>query len=136
MNWIYNGHEVTELPDEIVGMVYEIYYDNGKSYIGSKMVRSKVKLKPLKHMRKNAVRYKVKETNWKSYEGSSKLSEGLTIVNKVILYLTTNKRSMTYLEDRELFTRKALESTDYINENIRGKYWDNCLDGLYEYKEI
>jgi hypothetical protein len=136
MNWIYNGYEITQLPQEIVGMVYQIYYTNGKSYIGSKMVRSKVKLKPLKHMRKNAVRYKVRENNWKSYEGSSKLTSGLTITTKVILYLTTNKRSMTYLEDRELFTCKALESDKYINENIRGKYWDNCLDGLYEHTEL
>ncbi len=135
MQWEYKGNVVTELPMDVRGFVYCIYYDNGKKYVGSKVVRSERRIKPLKGMRSNAVRKKLIESKWCSYEGSSKLTEGLTISKKVILYLTTNKRSMSYLEDRELFSCKALESDEYLNENIRGKYWDNCLDGLHKESE-
>ena len=132
MNWTYKGYEVGELPEEIRGFVYIIYYTNGQMYIGSKVVRSDVKVKPLVGMRKNAVRRVTKESKWKSYEGSTKLSEGLTISTKVITHLCTNKRSMTFLEQQQLFANRVLTSDKYLNENIGGKFFDNCLDGYYE----
>ena len=128
---IYKGNEVTELPPEVRGMVYHIYYTDDTYYIGSKIVRSEVKVKPLVGMRSNAVRRKLKESNWKTYEGSSKLTEGKTIKSKVILYLTTDKRSMTFLEQRELFHTGAIFQDNYLNQNIGGKFFDNALDGLY-----
>ena len=131
MNWTYKGYEVSELPEEIRGFVYIIYFTNGQKYIGSKVVRSDLKVKPLKGMRKNAVRRVTKESQWKSYEGSSKLTEGLTIKNKVITHLCTDKRSMTYIEQRELFAVDAPVNKEYVNQNIGGKFFDNCLDSLY-----
>ena len=132
MNWNYKGYEVGELPEEVKGFVYILYYTDGRKYIGSKVVRSDVKVKPLVGMRKNAVRKVTKESKWKTYEGSTKLSEGLTIQSKVITHLCTDKRSMTYLEQKELFLVDAIMNKEYLNENIGGKFFDNCLDGLYE----
>ena len=132
MNWNYKGYEVGELPEEVKGFVYILYYTDGRKYIGSKVVRSDVKVKPLVGMRKNAVRRVTKESKWKTYEGSTKLSDGLTIQSKVITHLCTDKRSMTYLEQKELFLVDAIMNKEYLNENIGGKFFDNCLDGLYE----
>ncbi len=129
--WNYKGHSVTELPVDVVGMVYQIYYTDGTKYIGSKLVRTHKKMKPLKGMRVNANRREWKETNWKVYNSSSKLVEGKTIQSKVILYLTKDKRSMSYLEVKELMSVDASVNPEYVNENIGGKYFDNVLDGVY-----
>jgi len=132
VRWQYKGHQVDELPECIRGMVYKIFYTDGTQYIGSKIVRSEVRVKTLVGMRSNAVRRVLKESNWKSYKGSSKLTEDKVILNKVILYLTTSKRTMTYLEQRELFSVDAAANPSYVNENIGGKFFDNALEGLYE----
>lgn len=129
-HWIYNGNEVNELPHGAIGFIYCIYYDNGQRYIGKKLAVSERKAKPLKTQRKNAVRKKTVELKWREYEGSSKLTDGMTIIGKEILHFCSNNRTMTYLENYELFSRKVLESNLYINENIGGKFWSNCLDGL------
>jgi len=132
MSWTYRGHPVGELPTEVRGMVYKIYYTDGTQYIGSKIVRSEQRVKPLVGMRKNAVRKKLKESNWRTYEGSSKLTEDKIIHSKVILHLTTDKRTMTYLEQKELFCVDAAVNPNCVNENIGGKFFDNCMEGLYE----
>jgi len=132
MEWSYRGSKVIDLPEEVKGMVYKIHYVDGTSYIGSKVVRSERRLKPLKGMRKNAVRKVVKESDWRSYTGSSKLTEGKEIFAKEILYLTTNKMSMTYLEQRELMKVDAAVNEKYLNKNIGGKFFDNCLDGVFD----
>ena len=133
MNWIYKGVAITELPKEVRGMVYKIYYTDETMYIGSKVVRSEIKKKPLKGMRSNAVRKVLTESKWKTYEGSSKLSKGKTIKTKVIMHLTKDKRSMTYLEQKELMAVNATVNKSYLNENIGGKFFDNCLDGVLDY---
>jgi hypothetical protein len=136
MKWIYRGEEIDSLPDEVNYFVYKIDYTNGTSYIGSKVVRSELRTKPLVGMRKNAKRVSRKESNWKTYVGSSKLNAGLAIALKEILHLCSNKRSSTYLEHKELFCRGAIESRLYNNANIGGKFFDNCLDGLLTYEKI
>ena len=133
MNWTYKGIEITELPEEIRGFVYKIYYTDETMYIGSKVVRSDLKVRPLSGMRSNAVRRVTKESKWRMYEGSSKLTEGKTIRSKVIIHLTRDKRSMTYLEQKELFAVDAPINKSYLNENIGGKFFPNCLDGVCEY---
>jgi len=130
--WTYRGHKVSELPVDVKYMVYCIHYTNGQKYIGSKVVRSKQRAKPLKGMRSNAVRLIERESNWKEYIGSSKLTKELTIHSKVILYLCTDKRSATYLEVRELMKVDAPMNKDYVNENINGKWYNNALDGVYK----
>ena len=86
-------------------------------------------------MRKNANRRVLKESNWKKYIGSSKETLGLVVASKSIIHLCSNKRTSTYLEQKELFCRGAIESNEYRNANIGGKFYDNCLDGLLEYEK-
>ena len=131
MEWIYNTHKITKLPEEVIGFVYCIYYTDGTKYIGKKLAKSERRKKPLKGMRVNAKRMVMTEHKWRDYEGSSKLTDDLTIQTKVITHLCTNKRSMSYIEVKELMLNEALESDKYMNNNISGTYFDNCLDGLY-----
>ena len=124
MNWIYNGKDITSLPQEVVGFVYEITNTtNGRKYIGKKLARFKRSRPPLKG-RKNKRRYKV-NSDWKDYYGSS---DDLTIdVNRLgkdkfkreILFFCKSKVELSYIEAREQFARKVLESNDYYNGHIR-----------------
>ena len=124
MNWTHNGKDILELPNEVVGFVYQITNTtNGRMYIGKKLARFKRSRPPLKG-RKNKRRYKV-DSDWRDYYGSS---DELTIdVNKLgkenfkreVLFFCNSKAELSYVEAREQFARKVLESDDYYNGHIR-----------------
>ena len=130
MHWLYQNSIVDILPEGAIGFIYEITYTDGTKYIGSKVAVSERRIKPLKGMRVNAVRTKIIETKWKSYVGSSKLVAGLTILEKRIIAFVSTKRSLTYLEAKYLFCTGAIESNEYRNENILGKFFSNCNNGF------
>ena len=68
-----------------------------------------------------------KELNWKSYTGSSKdIPNDARIHSKHILYLCTNKITLTWLEVKEMVSRNVLTDDKYYNKNISGKFFDNC----------
>lgn len=124
MNWTYKGNKIDILPDDVVGFVYEITNTtNGRKYIGKKLARFNRSRPPLKG-RKNKRRFKV-DSDWKDYYGSS---DDLTIdVNRLgkdkftreILFYCYSKAELSYVEAREQFARKVLESNDYYNGHIR-----------------
>jgi hypothetical protein len=127
-----------DLPDCITHIVYKIYYTDGTVYVGYKAIRGEKRLKPTKAqlaIRKNYKRVETKELPFVQYVGSSAENKGKTILMKEILHLTTNKRTATYLENKILFTEGAIEQSpvnNFNNKNIGGKWYDNCLDGLYK----
>jgi len=124
MDWTYLGKDITELPEDCVGFVYEITNTiDGRKYIGKKLAKFKRSRAPLKG-RRNRRRYKV-ESDWQDYYGSS---DDLTIdVNKLgkdkftreILFYCKSKSELSYVEAREQFARKVLETKDYYNGHIR-----------------
>ena len=124
MHWTYQGKEITNIPEDVVGFVYLITNTtNGRMYIGKKLAKFKRSRPPLKG-RKNKRRYKV-NSDWQDYYGSS---DDLTIdVNKLgkekftreILFYCYSKAELSYVEAREQFARKVLESDDYYNGHIR-----------------
>jgi|TARA_B100000214_G_C23603866_1_gene462002 hypothetical protein len=124
MDWTYNGKIVTELPKWCVGFVYEITnIHNGKKYIGKKLARFKKSRRPLKG-RTNKRRYTI-SSDWKSYFGSSNaLLEDLKKIGeekfkREILFYCQSKAELSYIEAREQFSRKVLETDDYYNGHIR-----------------
>ena len=122
--WIYGQKTVEELPEDVVGFVYQITnMTNGRMYIGKKLARFKRSRPPLKG-RKNKRRYKV-DSDWRDYYGSSDeltadvLKLGKDKFQREILYYCHSKAELSYVEAREQFARKVLESNDYYNGHIR-----------------
>ena len=122
--WTFNGKKIIELPEDVVGFVYQITNTtNGRKYIGKKLAKFKRSKAPLKG-RRNRRRYKV-ESDWQDYYGSS---DDLTIdikrlgaenFKREILFYCKSKSELSYVEAREQFARKVLETKDYYNGHIR-----------------
>ena len=120
MPWTYQGKPIQTLPEDCEGFVYLITNTtNGRQYVGKKLAKFKKTRPPLKG-RINKRRSKV-ESDWKDYWGSSDhlnadVAElGEDKFTKEILYICNTRGVMSYLEAREQFERRVLESDDYYN---------------------
>jgi hypothetical protein len=122
--WTYKNKVVNDLPEDVEGFVYVItnLTDNRK-YIGKKLARFKTTKPPLKG-RKNK-RRGFKESDWREYWGSSdhlnadvkKL--GQDKFTREILHYCPSRGILSYLEAREQFDRKVLETDEYYNGIIQ-----------------
>ena len=118
--WTYNNKVVNDLPEDVEGFVYLItnLVDNRK-YVGKKLARFKTTKPPLKG-RKNK-RRGFKESDWRTYWGSSDhlnadvLALGEEKFTREILYYCPSRGVLSYLEAKEQFDRKVLESDEYYN---------------------
>lgn len=124
MTWTYQGKEVLELPQDVVGFVYIITNTtNDRQYIGKKLAKFSRSRPPLKG-RKNKRRTKV-ESDWRDYYGSSdELNEDIERIGKdsfkrEILFYCYSKSELSYIEAREQFNYRVLESDKYYNGHIR-----------------
>ena len=127
--WLYNNQEIIELPDDCVGFVYLITnLTTNRMYIGKKLAkfsRTKYKTVTLKNgtKKKKKIRDKI-DSDWQEYYGSSnELNKDIELLGKEnfrreILFFCKSKAECSYIEAREQFTRRVLESTDYYNNNI------------------
>ena len=119
-NWTYNNEVVNDLPEDVEGFVYVItnLTDNRK-YIGKKLARFKTTKPPLKG-RKNK-RRGFKESDWRTYWGSSDhlnadvLTLGKDKFTREILHYCPSRGALSYLEAKEQFDRKVLETDEYYN---------------------
>ena len=118
--WLYNGQVVEELPKGCEAFVYLITNNtNGRMYVGKKLASFKVTKPPLKG--KKNKRRSTKESDWRDYWGSSdNLKEDVALLGpdkftREILYFCPSRGIASYLEAREQFERRVLESDDYYN---------------------
>ena len=130
MTWYYNGKPVTELPEDCIGFVYQITNTStGRMYIGKKLAKfSKTTYKVVKLKNGNKKRKKIKSkinSDWQQYYGSSpNLTEDINKIGtdnfkREILYYCKSKSECSYIEAREQFSRRVLESDDYYNGHIQ-----------------
>ena len=128
MLWTYQNQQVEEIPEGIIGFVYLITnLTTGQKYIGKKLAQFKKTKPPLKG--KKLKRRSTVESDWRDYWGSSdRLQADVTSLGpekftREILYYCKSKAEMSYLEAREQFERRVLESDEYYNGII------NCRIG-------
>ena len=124
MTWLFNDTPVEELPEGCVGFVYLITnLTNNRKYIGKKLAQFS-RTKPSLKGRKNRRRSKV-ESDWRDYYGSNDelnldvQALGTQNFKREILYYCGSKSELSYVEAREQFTHKVLESDEYYNGHIR-----------------
>jgi len=130
MTWTYQGQIVNELPEDCIGFVYIITnITNNKKYIGKKLAKfskttyKTVKLKNGKKKRKK-IRGKI-ESDWKEYWGSSPNlqadidTQGKDNFTREILHYCKSKAHTSYLEAKEQFDRRVLETDEYYNGHIQ-----------------
>ena len=124
MTWYFNDIAVEEMPEGCVGFVYLITNTtNNRKYIGKKLAQFSRSKPPLKG-KKNRGRTKV-ESDWRDYYGSNdELNQDVQTLGpdkfkREILYYCENKAQLSYIEAREQFNHKVLESDEYYNGHIR-----------------
>jgi len=130
MTWLYQNQPVDSLPEDCVGFVYIITNTtNNRRYIGKKLAkfsRTTQRTVKLKNgtSKKRKVRSKI-DSDWRDYYGSSpELSKDVELLGKEkftreILYYCKSKSECSYIEAREQFTQRVLESTDGYNGHIQ-----------------
>ena len=140
MTWLYESQEITELPEHCVGFVYLITNKlTGRMYIGKKLAKyskttyKTVKLKNGKKKRKK-IRGKI-DSDWQTYYGSSpELTRDIELLgpenfSREILYYCKSKAECSYVEAREQFSRRVLESDDYYNGIINCRIHGSHIKG-------
>ena len=130
MSWYYADEIVETLPEDCVGFVYLITnMISGRMYIGKKLAKfSKTTYKTVKlkngTKKKKKIRSKI-DSDWRDYYGSSpELTKDVTQLgienfHREILFYCKSKAECSYIEAREQFSRRVLESNDYYNGHIQ-----------------
>ena len=118
------------------GFIYRIDYTDGTFYLGKKNFvdettkqLGKKELALITDGRLKKYKTVRKESNWRTYEGSSKETIGKTISKKIILNVYKTQRALTFAEARLLFNSEALFESKCLNGNILGKFFRNVFEG-------
>lgn len=140
MSWTHQGQLVTEIPEEYIGFVYLITNTiSGKMYIGkklSKFAKTTYKVVKLKNgtKKRKKIRGKV-DSDWQEYYGSNDTLKADVIklgpenFQREILYYCKTKAECSYIEAREQFSRRVLESDDYYNGQISVRVHGSHIKG-------
>jgi hypothetical protein len=149
MTWYYKDEIVEELPEDCVGFVYLITNCvSGRKYIGKKLAKfSKTTYKTVKLKNGNKKRKKIRgkiESDWRDYYGSSDqlnkdlLELGAENFRREILYYCKSKAECSYIEAREQFERKVLETDEYYNGiiNVRVGGSTTLREALLDHDKI
>jgi hypothetical protein len=130
MSWLYENQTIEVLPEDCIGFVYLITNTlSGRKYVGKKLAKfSKTSYKVVKLKNGKKKRKKIKSkinSDWQQYYGSnielnSDIEQlGSENFTREILYYCKSKAECSYVEAREQFNRKVLETKDYYNGHIQ-----------------
>ena len=120
MSWYFENNIIEKLPSDCEAFVYLITnLTNNKKYVGKKLAKFKTTKPPLKGKKNKRRGYK--ESDWKTYWGSSDhliadvVELGEDSFKREILYMCPSRGIASYLEAKEQFDRRVLETDDYYN---------------------
>ena len=140
MQWTHKDQPVSQLPTDCAGFVYLITNTvSGRMYVGKKLSKFKTTRYKM-HTQKNGkkVRKKIRgavDSGWQDYYGSSdQLNRDIESLGRdqflrEILYYCRSKAELNYVEAREQFARKVLESDLYYNGHIRVRVHGSLIIG-------
>lgn len=135
--WTYNNKPFnSDMIEDYIGFVYEVYDTEAKmKYIGKKKFWSKVTKPPLKG--KKNKRRSLKESDWKSYYGSSEEVKSLVEntgewrFKRKIIRLCKTLGEMSYYEMKEQLDNDVLlKPKKYYNAFVGGKIHRKHLNHL------
>ena len=136
-DWAYNNKPFdSDMIEDYIGFVYEVYDTEAKmKYIGKKKFWSKVTKPPLKG--KKNKRRSLKESDWKSYYGSSEEVKSLVEntgewrFKRKIIRLCKTLGEMSYYEMKEQLDNDVLlKPKKYYNAFVGGKIHRKHLNHL------
>lgn len=135
LNWKYKGKDFTEEDiGDYYGFVYLIVNNvNNQKYIGKKFFYTQ-RTKVVKGKKKRFKTF----SDWQTYYGSNtELQNDVKIhgeenFSREIIHLCMTKGECGYLEAREQFDRKVLESNDYYNNWIMVRVRQSHIKALNE----
>ena len=127
--WLYQGEIFDPDEKELAswhGFVYIIICPDNTKYIGRKTFWFMRKARGAKRRSKIM-------SDWKTYYGSHEgikqevQENGIEGFQRIILSLHNTKGEMNYTEIKEQFQRSVLESDEYRNYSINGKYFKELV---------
>jgi hypothetical protein len=129
MVWLYENTQIETLPEDCVGFVYLITNNiTGRRYIGKKLAKfSKTSYRVVKLKNGNKKRKRIKskiDSDWQLYYGSNDqlnrdIAElGADNFTREILFYCPSKAACSYVEAREQFRLRVLESDNWYNGQI------------------
>ena len=140
MVWLYENTQIETLPEDCVGFVYLITNNvTGRKYIGKKLAKfSKTTYKVVKLKNGNKKRKKIKskiDSDWQLYYGSNDqlnrdIAElGSDNFTREILFYCKSKAECSYVEAREQFNHRVLESDEWYNGQISVRVHGSHIKG-------
>jgi hypothetical protein len=125
--------------NEYIGYIYiTLHIPTGRQYIGKKnffhTLNKKLGKKelaeiPVTRGKRPSKKSVTKESDWKTYYGSSAEVKSLPKDEMIryVLKLCKTSKQLTYWETKYLFQYNVLEDDNYMNDNILGKFYRKDL---------
>ena len=136
MSWIYRGHVFKDEHIQVgaVGFIYQMSaIINGKSisYIGKKNfyanTKKKLSKKKLSTDKRKKTYEKVSKLNYQYYYSSNEIlkqaHKDSVLIKREILKICFSKNQLTYEEVKYQFVMGVLDSQEFLNGNIAGRWF-------------